>query len=123
MRLSSTSSGASNTGRMRAKSGAASMETLSEAVRLRRAVVNWPKALLKAAKAATSMGWAPPGGNRQHADGAQDGQARGGDRLVGSKTSRPGIVGALLREGGTMTGNAPESTSSISRRVPTASRP
>ncbi len=81
------------------------------------------KSAVESRKGSNIDGMGTPGGNRQHADGAQDGQARGGDRLVGSKTSRPGIVGALLREGGTMTGNAPESTSSISRRVPTASRP
>ncbi len=57
LRLSPTSSAASNTeASARSKSGAALMAALIDAVRPRRAAVNWPKALLKAANAAKSVG-------------------------------------------------------------------
>ena len=68
-RLASTSSGASNTGRNAGEQRQRPRSTLLSAMaRPRMAAVNWPKALLKAAKEATSRGCVAAAGDGEDAD-------------------------------------------------------
>ena len=100
MRLSSTSSGASNTGRMRANSGTASIALLSAGGQAEQGGGE----LAEGAVEGGEGGDVDRIGRRRrqspkHADRAEDGQARGQHRLEGGQAARTGVVGALVGEG------------------------